>query len=152
MGGAYASALHATPCFQQQKSEFACGGAKRRRVSGAGAELVRQGGAARLRTVRVRTAAAEEGGWDVAVSAHAEALMPTRRVGHHGAWSELSRALEVEREDLLEEVGAGVAFRAQERRGRLCRDRVLGLERHAPVRHRREEHCSSCHLGPSSHS
>ena len=62
--------------------------------------------------------------------------MPARSIGHHGAWSELSRALEVEREDLLEEVGAGVAFGTQKRRGcRPRRGRVLGLERHASLRH-----------------
>jgi len=62
MGGAYASALHATPCFQQQKSEFACGSETVEGSAGggsAGAELVRQGEAARLRTVRVCAAAAE---------------------------------------------------------------------------------------------
>jgi hypothetical protein len=103
------------------------------------------GEAARLRAVRVRIAAAEEGSWDVTVSADAKALMLARRIGHHGAWSELSRALEVEREDLLEEVGAGVAFGAQEGRGCLRRGSVLGLERHAPVRHAREarKHVSS---------
>eukprot|EP00964_Phaeocystis_antarctica_P159779 scaffold130984_cov72-Phaeocystis_antarctica.AAC.2 len=100
----------------------------------------------RRRCTRRRASSSKSPSSPARVSADAEALMLARRVGNHGAWGKLSRALEVEREDLLEEVGAGVAFGAQEGRGRLRRGRALGLERHAPVRHARERKHASCLL------